>query len=80
MLTLEDFGTEKVAKEILSGTLGGVLRAEQYGYTLEDLVVLSGGHSIGFSASTNPQVLMLTLCLILLHVGTGIHHGLSCSA
>jgi hypothetical protein len=65
-----------------------VLRAEQYGYTLEDLVVLSGGHSIGFSASTNPQVLMLTLCLILLHikatvyivalhVGTGIHHGLS---
>jgi len=33
-----------------------VLLAEHYGYTLEDLVVLSGGHSIGFSASTNPQV------------------------
>ena len=34
----------------------GLLFAEFYGFTIEDLVVLSGGHTIGFSASTNPQV------------------------
>ena len=34
-----------------------MLLAEHYGYTVEELTVLSGGHSIGFSASTNPQVL-----------------------
>ena len=36
--------------------LVGLLSAEFYGFTIEDLVVLSGGHTIGFSASTNPQV------------------------
>ena len=33
-----------------------VPHAEHYGYSVEELTVLSGGHSIGFSASTNPQV------------------------
>lgn len=34
----------------------GLLSAEFYGFTIDDLVVLSGGHTIGLSASTNPQV------------------------
>ena len=37
--------------------------AASYGFTIEELVTLSGAHTIGLSASTNPQVRLAPWCL-----------------